>query len=89
MNGFATTMYLDSNEGRVFGSRLGDGWTVKDAFFYGAAYYQPQLGSEVIARTKGHSTAELDTKATSPNRVSAYSSTTASSYKTWDKVITP
>ena len=39
--GFASTMYLDSREGRYFGSMLGED-TIIDAYITAVKYYQPQ-----------------------------------------------
>ncbi|TCP55935.1 hypothetical protein EV586_103594 [Tumebacillus sp. BK434] len=94
MMGFSSIMYLDSAEGGRYAARMGAGWTIKDSFFDAAAYYQPQLPygdsdptGSVIARVKGYSTKGSDNYASSTAAAPVYSSTSASSFSTWDKTI--
>ncbi|MBE0448555.1 MAG: hypothetical protein IBX64_10745, partial [Actinobacteria bacterium] len=40
--GFASTMYIDSREGSLYGYFISQAFYLKDAFFTAAKYYQPQ-----------------------------------------------
>lgn len=59
--GFASTMYLDSREGTLYGNYINQGACIKDAFLDAARYYQPQRTSgDSIARTEGYTAAKND-----------------------------
>jgi len=95
MMGFASIMYLDSREAGWYAARIGAGWTIKDSYFDAASQYQPQLpysstdpDGKVIARVKGYSTKGNDKWDSSTTAAPSYSSTNASIFSTWDRVIT-
>ena len=79
MLGFATTMYLDSREGRYFGSMLGEK-TIANAYIIAAERYQPQrsAGSTTIARVAGYRSATNDRLNSSYSYAPSYTSSPSS-----------
>lgn len=79
---FASKMYLDSREGTMYGTNLGQGQTFKTAFFNAAQYYQPQLSTDVIARVAGATASGNDSFSSYSADPVPYTSS-PSSYSTW------
>ena len=79
MLGFASTMYIDSREGRYFGSMLGEN-TIINAYITAAKYYQPQKPDkkDTIARVYGYIQAKNDRLDTASNYAPSYTSSPSS-----------
>ncbi len=58
--GFASSMYLDSSEGTLYGTYISQGMSFKDAFLKAARIKQSGHGFEVIARVMGAIKSEND-----------------------------
>jgi hypothetical protein len=60
--GFASGMWLDSNEGTEYGTLIANGASFKEAFFTAAYHHQNgTLDEKIIARVMGAKKSENDT----------------------------
>ncbi|GEM_PF-2586618 len=78
--GFATQMYVDSDEGWYYGKKLREGGKIKWTFYDGAAQYQPQNSQDVAARVLCAKISNDDTLTSYSVRPLPYSQAPANSY---------
>ncbi len=84
--GFASVMYLDSNEGTEYGHYISIGRSFKQAFFDAA--YNHQIYSDTVARVMGAIKSENDSYwsySTDPDPWLQH----PEEYDYWDRVINP
>jgi len=76
--GFASTMYLDSREGTLYGTNM-EYYTIVNSYIYAAQRYQPQRSSgDSIARVVGYTAASSDNILANYSYAPSYSSSPSS-----------
>lgn len=86
IHGFASTMWLDSREGWIYGSYIGNGNTFREAFFEAAFLCQTGKGFTITARVFGWVLAENDRHYSYHTGAPSFESS-SSSFTTWNRDI--
>jgi len=84
--GFASTMWLDSREGTIYGWNISDGNTFREAFFEAAYLCQRNKGFTITARVFGWVLAENDRHYSYQTGAPSFENS-PSSFTTWNRTI--